>query len=82
MDAHTGLTLQALAYGLIVATQVWAFVKYVLQGLIAWRNKNKAQVVFIEAMKENHLPHIYETLKAICFYLHIPYEEPKTDGSN
>lgn len=77
----TGQLVQTIAYALLAIGQLFVFAKYVFQALIAWRDKNKAEAAFIKEMKENHLPHIYETLKALCFYQNIPYEEPK-HGTN
>lgn len=74
--------IQTLAYALLAIGQLVVFVKYVFQALISWRDMNKAETEFIKTMKSNHLPHIYETLRAICFYLKIPYEEPLDNGSD
>jgi hypothetical protein len=72
-----GQHIQTIAYALLALGQLFVFGKYVCQGLIHWRDRNKAETKFLRELKENHLKHIYETLRAICFYLNIPYEEPR-----
>jgi hypothetical protein len=72
-----GQYVQTIAYALLAIGQLLVFGRYIFQALIAWRDKNRAEVAFIKELKESHLPHIYETLKALCFYQKIPYEELK-----
>ena len=77
-----GTHLQAIAYALIIIGQLIVFFKYVIGGLRTWRKNNHARNEFVLEMKMNHLPHIFETLKAVCFYLKIPYEEPSGYNSS
>jgi len=72
----TNVILRDYLQTLYFATAISVVVVYVVRWIKHRILVNEMEKHFIHCLAENHLPHIYTLLEAICVHLKIPMPEP------